>query len=244
MPLRERAYRDPVHGFITVVDPLLQALIDTPEFQRLRRIRQLGATAGTYHGAEHSRFGHSLGSLWIMDKILERLRSRGLSLDPFTATVARAAALLHDVGHGPFSHALEGVITPGAGHEVWSARIVRGDSAVAAILRGHDPSLADAVAAVIEGRHPAREVVTLVSSQLDVDRMDYLLRDSLYTGVTYGRFDLERLINTLLVVDGDVVLLGKGIVAAEEYVLARYHMYWQVYLHKTIRGQEVILRRI
>lgn len=242
--MKERAYRDPVHGFITVSDPLLLALIDTPEFQRLRRIRQLGATFGTYHGAEHSRFGHSVGCLWIMQQVIGRLRSRGFDLDPLTTAVAHSAALLHDLGHGPFSHALEGILTPGAGHEAWTARLLQEGTAVQAVLAAYDPALPAQVAALIAGQHPARVIVTLISSQIDVDRMDYLIRDSLYTGVTYGRFDLERLINTLFASGGDVVLLSKGIVAAEEYVLARYHMYWQVYLHKTIRGQEILLRQI
>ncbi len=241
----ERAYRDPVHDFITVSDPLLLALVDTPEFQRLRRIRQLGATYGTYHGAEHSRFGHSLGVMWIMTKILDRFQRLGVPVDAWTRTVAVCAALLHDVGHGPLSHALEGILTPGRHHEAWTREILLGETAIGRALAAHSAELPAAVAAVLEGSWPGpRFVTSLVSSQLDVDRMDYLLRDSLYTGVTYGRFDLERLINTLLVVDGDVVLMRKGVVAAEEYLLARYLMYWQVYLHKTTRGQEAIIRQV
>lgn len=241
----ERAYRDPVHDFITITDPLLMELIDTPEFQRLRRIRQLGATYGTYHGAEHSRFGHSLGVLWVMHKVLRRLRNLGVAIDPAVERVAYVAALLHDVGHGPFSHALEGHITPGIDHEAWTRRILLGDTQIQRVLRSHEPSLPEQVAAVLDGSWSGPPYVrSLVSSQLDVDRMDYLIRDSLYTGVTYGRFDLERLINTLLVVDGQIVLMGKGIVAAEEYILARYFMYWQVYFHKTTRGQEHLVRQI
>ncbi|MBO2521637.1 MAG: HD domain-containing protein [Clostridia bacterium] len=245
MPTRERWYRDPVHDFITLREPLFLELVDTPEFQRLRRIRQLGASYGTYHGAEHSRFGHSLGVLWIMSMILERFAHLGVRLDEEWATVAKAAALLHDVGHGPFSHALERRLTPGADHEDWTRRILLEPTRVHQVLAKASPDLPAKVAAVISGEHQGPAFIRdLVSSQLDVDRMDYLLRDSLYTGVTYGTFDLQRLINTLLL-DGDrVVSMAKGIVAIEEYLLARYFMYWQVYLHKTTRSQEVVLSRM
>lgn len=240
----ERAYRDPVHDFITLSDPMLIALIDSPEFQRLRRIRQLGASHGTYHGAEHSRFGHSLGVLWVMHKVLRRLKSLGVEIDAWSQQVAYVAALLHDVGHGPFSHALETYMTPGMDHEDWSCQIILGETVVHRILHAYDPALPQDVASVIDGSWTGPQFVrSLVSSQLDVDRMDYLIRDSLYTGVTYGRFDLERLINTLWVVDQKIVLLRKGIVAAEEYILARYFMYWQVYFHKTTRGQEHLMRQ-
>lgn len=242
---REIAYRDPVHDFITLNDALLARLIDSPEFQRLRRIRQLGATHGTYHGAEHSRFGHSLGVLWIMYKVIKRLRNLGIPIDDRCATVAYVAALLHDVGHGPYSHALERHITPGLDHEEWSKRILLGDTNIRAILSAYDAALPEQVASVIDGTWTGPQFVrSLVSSQLDVDRMDYLIRDSLYTGVTYGRYDLERLINTLTVVDEEIVLMTKGIVAAEEYTLARYFMYWQVYFHKTTRGHEHLMRQI
>jgi len=243
--VREQWYRDPVHDFITLREPLFLELVDTPEFQRLRRIRQLGASYGTYHGAEHSRFGHSLGALWIMTMILERFRHIGVPLDEEWVTVARAAALLHDVGHGPFSHALEGRLTPGLDHEDWTLRILLEPTHIHQVLSKADRDLPQRVAAVISGEHAGPAFIRdLVSSQLDVDRMDYLLRDSLYTGVTYGTFDLQRLINTLQL-DGDrVVSLAKGIVAVEEYLLARYFMYWQVYLHKTTRSQEVVLSRM
>lgn len=243
--MREQSYRDPVHDFITLREPLFLELVDTPEFQRLRRIRQLGASYGTYHGAEHSRFGHSLGALWIMTMILERFGHIGVQLDEEWMTVARAAALLHDVGHGPFSHALEQRLTPGVDHEDWTRRVLLEPTGVHQALAAVSPDLPHRVAAVISGDHAGPAFIRdLVSSQLDVDRMDYLLRDSLYTGVTYGTFDLQRLINTLQL-DGDrVVSLAKGIVAIEEYLLARYFMYWQVYLHKTTRSQEVVLARM
>lgn len=242
---REQSYRDPVHDFITLRQPLFLELVDTPEFQRLRRIRQLGASYGTYHGAEHSRFGHSLGALWIMTKILDRFRNIGVVVDDLMVTVARAAALLHDIGHGPFSHALEGLLTPGLTHEDWTIRILLEPTAVHRALAKEHPQLPELVASVISGDFTGPVFISdLVSSQLDVDRMDYLLRDSLYTGVTYGQFDLQRLINTLLVEGEQVVSTAKGIGAVEEYLLARYFMYWQVYLHKTTRSQEVVLARM
>ena len=234
-----------MHDFITLRHPLFLELVDTPEFQRLRRIRQLGTSYGTYHGAEHSRFGHSLGALWIMTKILERFRNIGVRLDDMMVTVARAAALLHDVGHGPFSHALEGHLTPGVLHEEWTMQILLEPTAVnRALAKAHD-GLPELVAAVIAATSTGPAFIgDLVSSQLDVDRMDYLFRDSLYTGVTYGQFDLQRLINTLQVEGDRVVSMAKGIVAIEEYLLARYFMYWQVYLHKTTRSQEMVLTRM
>lgn len=242
--LVEKHFRDPVHGFITIRHPLLLQLIDSPEFQRLRRVRQLGSSFGTYHGAEHSRFGHCLGALHIMTQIIRRFRDLGIYLDERVELVATCAALLHDVGHGAFSHSLEDILTPGVDHEMWTHRILTGDTHLHHLLAEYDPKLPADVVAVLQGHLPAAPfVVSLVTGQMDVDRMDYLLRDALFTGTLYGQFDLDRLIATLTVIDNQVALMRKGISAAEEYVLARYHMYWQVYFHKTTRGQDVVLKR-
>ena len=235
---------DPVHGIIVLRDRWLVDLVDTPEFQRLRRIRQLGASFATYHGAEHTRFGHSLGALHIMERILRRLKEVGAPVDEEAATLAKAAALLHDVGHGPLSHALEGILTPGVGHEAWTARVLLEDTAIHRRLRSVDAALPEKVAAVLAGRSRPAWISSLVSSQLDVDRMDYLLRDALFTGADYGRFQLDRIVHTLALDGERVVIRHKGLQAAEEYVLSRYFMYWRVYLHKTTRGQEVLLRAI
>lgn len=234
---------DPVHGFIVVDEPWLLELIDTPEFQRLRRIRQLGVSSGTYHGAEHSRFGHSLGAFSIMKRVLPHLTAVA-PLEALDRKAALAAALLHDVGHGPFSHALENLLTPGISHEAWSEAVVTGRTQVAGVLRRVHPQLPSVVAQLIRGRHPIPWLGQLVASQLDVDRFDYLLRDSLYTGAGYGRFDLERIIHTMTVSGDRLALEIKGLHAAEEYVLARHFMYWRVYLHKTIRAQELMLRTV
>lgn len=238
----EKAFMDPVHGFIMIKHRWLLDLIDTPEFQRLRRLRQLGASFGTYHGAEHTRFGHSLGALHIMERILQRLQEVNGPLSEETMTVARAAALLHDVGHGPLSHALEYSLTPGIGHETWTTRILLEDTVIHDVLRNVDAALPTLVADVIAGRSRPGWVSQLVSSQLDVDRMDYLLRDALFTGAEYGRFQLDRIIHTLVLHDGTVAVRHKGMQAIEEYVLARHFMYWRVYFHKTIRGAELLLR--
>ena len=243
----EKIFRDPVHDFITVSHPVLVELVDTPEFQRLRRLRQLGCAFGTYHGAEHSRFGHSLGTLHVMGKVLQRLsRCAGIRLEPELELLAQAAALLHDVGHGPFSHGLERVLTPGVGHEEWTRAIIAGPTRVHDVLESWQQGLAEQVVGVLDGRLPPQLgwLHTLVSSQLDVDRMDYLLRDALYTGAFYGRFDLERLINTLTLAEGQVAFTYKGLPTAEEYVLARHYMYWQVYFHKTTRAQDLVLRSL
>lgn len=238
----EKAFMDPVHGFIIVRRRWLLDLIDTPEFQRLRRIRQLGSSFGTYHGAEHTRFGHSLGALHIMERILQRLQEANGRLDEETVAVALAAALLHDVGHAPFSHALEYLLTPDTGHEQWTRRVLLEDTGITRVLRTVDGSLPEKVADVLAGRSQPAWVSRLVSSQLDVDRMDYLLRDALFTGAEYGRFQLERIIHTLVLHGDQPAVQAKGINAIEEYVLARHFMYWRVYLHKTVRGAEMLLR--
>lgn len=243
--MTQRSYRDPIHDFIALSDPLFLKLIDTPEFQRLRRIRQLGGAYGTYHGAEHTRFGHSLGAHWIMTMVMDRLVAAGTEIDHEATMIARAAALLHDLGHGPFSHALEGCLTPGRDHESWTRRILLEETEVHRTLAQYSSSWPSMVAAVIDGTFTGPAFICdLTSGQLDVDRMDYLLRDSHYTGVTYGKFDLERIVSTLLVDEDRVVSMGKGVIAIEEYLLARYMMYWQVYLHKSVRSLEGLLTRM
>lgn len=239
----ERVFRDPVHDFIAVGDEVLLALIDTPEFQRLRRIRQLGAAYVTYHGAEHSRFTHSLGAMHIMRRILDRLAEQGWSLDLADRRAALSAALLHDVGHGPFSHLWEKA-AGGPTHEEWTRAVISGDTAIHAVLEAADPGLPERVLAILDGRHPVPHLPALVSSQLDVDRMDYLLRDSLLTGASYGRFDLERLVYNVTVAGGRLAVAEKGLANVEEYLLARYFMYWRVYYHKTTRAQELGLAAV
>jgi HD superfamily phosphohydrolase len=221
---------------------LMIALIDTPEFQRLRRIKQLGLGLYTYQGAEHSRFTHSLGALHLMTRILDRL-SDGYLIAPQDRVAARAAALLHDVGHGPFSHAMEKVL--GVHHERLTVLAVMSEeTALCQALRSYSNELPRRVASIIEGTFKPAALAQLVSSQLDVDRMDYLLRDSLMTGAKYGLYDLEWIINALQIDEaGDrVYVAARGIFAVEEYLQARYYMFRQVYFHRTLRSAEAVLR--
>ena len=198
----ERIYRDPVHNIIRLQTDsdegeLMMRLIDAAEFQRLRRIKQLGLGLYTYQGAEHSRFTHSLGALHLMTRVLDRL-SETYSIDPADRIAARAAALLHDVGHGSFSHVMEKVLN--FHHERWTVQVILDQqSEIGELLRSHSSDLPFRVASIIEGTFQPSALAQLVSSQLDVDRMDYLLRDSLMTGAKYGIFDLEWIINALAI---------------------------------------------
>lgn len=246
MAAKSRFFMDPVHGFIVLSDELMLRLVDSTEFQRLRRIRQLGASFGTYHGAEHTRFGHSLGAFHLLERALASLGQQGVRLTPEQARLLRAGVLLHDVGHGPFSHALEGLITPGISHEAWGAAIIGWPgSEVHQILARWDPGFPQEVADLLVGAGASLPpwARALLSSQLDVDRMDYLLRDAHFTGSRYGLFDLDQLLRLLQVRDGELVVGPDGRAAVEEYVLARFFMYRRVYLHRTTRGHELLLHR-
>ena len=216
-------------------------LIDAAEFQRLRRIKQLGLGLYTYQGAEHSRFTHSLGALHLMTRILDRLAHHNLSSEDRAA--ARAAALLHDVGHGPFSHAMEQVL--GVHHEQMTMLAVTSpDTELNATLKSFSAELPERIAAIIDGTFKPAALAQLVSSQLDVDRMDYLLRDSLMTGAKYGLYDLEWIINALQVDQAAdrIYVTARGLHAVEEYLQARYYMFRQVYFHRTLRSAEAVLR--
>lgn len=245
----ERIYRDSVHNIIRVSSQsaqgrLLASLIDTPEFQRLRRIRQLGLAYFAYQGAEHSRFTHSLGALHLATRTLDRLRAKyEISDDDHTAV--RVAALLHDVGHGPFSHVIESIL--GFHHERFSIEAIASeDTEIGAVLRSHSNGLADDVAAIIRGDFRRRALAQLVSSQIDVDRMDYLLRDSLLTGAKYGIFDLEWIIKSLEINEAEdhLFVSAPGIYAVEDYLQARYYMFRQVYFHRTLRSAEAVLKSL
>src|SRR6266850_5507608 len=245
--MSERIYRDPVHNIIrlrtdTDEGELMMRLIDSSEFQRLRRIKQLGLGLYTYHGAEHSRFTHSLGAFHLMTRVMDRLGER-YSIRAHDRVAARAAALLHDVGHGSFSHVMEKVLN--FHHEQWTVQVILSDqSEIGDLLRSYSPDLPGKVASIIEGQFRPSALAQLVSSQLDVDRMDYLLRDSLMTGAKYGLYDLEWIINALQIdEDGDrVYIAARGIFAVEEYLQARYYMFRQVYFHRTLRSAEAVLR--
>jgi len=245
----ERIYRDPVHNIIRLQTDsdegeLMMRLIDAAEFQRLRRIKQLGLGLYTYQGAEHSRFTHSLGAFHLMTRVLDRL-SETYAINSEDRVAARAAALLHDVGHGSFSHVMEKVLN--FHHERWTVQVILDEhSEIGELLRSHASDLPQKVASIIEGKFQPSALAQLVSSQLDVDRMDYLLRDSLMTGAKYGIYDLEWIINALAIDEAAdrVYVQARGIYAVEEYLQARYYMFRQVYFHRTLRSAEAVLRSI
>ncbi|MFL6282871.1 MAG: HD domain-containing protein [Pyrinomonadaceae bacterium] len=245
--MSERIYRDPVHNIIrlrtdTDEGRLMVRLIDAFEFQRLRRIKQLGLALFTYQGAEHSRFAHSLGALHLMTRVLDRL-SEKYTIPIEARAAARAAALLHDTGHGPFSHVMEKVMN--FHHEEWTRRAVLSrETEIGQVLAEYSPELPAAVASIIEGTFRPGALAQLVSSQLDVDRMDYLLRDSLMTGAKYGYYDLEWIINAIEIDEESdrVYVSARGLYAVEEYLQARYYMFRQVYYHRTLRSAEAVLR--
>lgn len=251
-----KTIRDPIHNIVQFDkhnEKLLLDLIDTQEFQRLRHIKQLGLTSFTYPGAEHTRFAHSLGVTHLMRRFIDKICSlKGERFLPYIKEIeeyrllALAAALLHDIGHGPFSHALEK--TTGVRHEKWTIAIIQGDTEVNSVLKKHgiDPQ---EVVDVIQRTHSSKAVVKLLSSQLDTDRIDYLLRDSKMTGAGYGTFDLEWMINVLTIgeYNGEIEVgldIDKGISIAEDFVMARYYMYTNVYFHKATRSAELLIDKI
>jgi len=242
-----KVFRDAVHGYITVNHMPLWRLINTPAFQRLRRIKQLGGTYIVFPTAEHSRFTHSLGVYQIVREMLESEEVMRCDLSDYDKLTVMCAALLHDIGHGPLSHSFESALGT-FNHEDMSRRIICEDEDIVRILSAVDPDLPKDVAAVIAKTHPKRILAQMVSSQIDADRMDYLLRDSHFCGVTYGEFDKARILRTMRVIDGEMVFKTSGVQAIEDYILARYYMYWQVYLHPTARAYEhifeMIIRRV
>jgi HD superfamily phosphohydrolase len=250
--------RDPIHGLVSFESDeelIVPRLVDTPEVQRLRRVRQLGVTSFAFPGAEHTRFAHAVGSAFVMKLLLARLRSihGGLpywqQITSDRARDAMAAALLHDVGHGPLSHLFEDAIPGVPVHEEWTRRIVLDDSTtVHRILIAEDPALPQRVADLVSGKHPMHYLARSVSGTFDVDRCDYLLRDAHATGVRYGIFDLDWLLRSLCFAPGAEPHLAidgaKGLPAIEAFLIARLFMFQQVYLHKATRSAEWMIRAI
>lgn len=231
-----RTYHDPVHGAITLdrrdsVEALLIRLIDTPVFQRLRRVRQLGASSFTFHGAEGSRFTHSLGVLWVARRVFDRLQNNYPELRPHRAVVL-VAALFHDLGHGPYSHTGEEMFQ--FQHEFWTQKILASDPDIGAILSEFDPDFPQKILQVYQNTYPLKFVCQWVSGQLDCDRLDYLMRDSYLTGATYGRLDLDRIVAAIDYDPhtGSLVVHPKSLAAIEHYLVVRYLMYAQVYNHR------------
>lgn len=229
-----KIFTDPVHGFVSVPKGLVLKLLDHPYVQRLRRIRQLGLANTVFPGAEHSRFSHALGALGLMQRVLNHLRERDTTItyNEFESTLA--AILLHDIGHGPFSHTLEKSIIGNAHHEKLTLLLME------ELNRQFEGQL-DTAIRIFTNRYPKVFLHQLISSQLDIDRLDYLRRDSMFTGVLEGSIGIDRIIRTMRVHQGNIVIDKKGIYAIENYIVARRLMYMQVYLHKTVLGGDKLL---
>lgn len=235
----QKVMRDPIHEYIHVDYQVIWDSINSKEFQRLRRIHQMGTSYQVYHTAEHSRFSHSLGVYEIIRRMVYEVKGLDDYLSEYEKITIMLAGLCHDLGHGPFSHFFESVIKPD--HEKISAKILLEDSDIHSVLIRYDEDLPNNIVAVLNHTHPNKVLTRMISSQLDADRMDYLLRDAYFTGTSYGHFDLERILRTLRVVDHQLVVKESGVHSVEDYIMARYHMYWQVYYHPTSRSIEAIL---
>ena len=228
---------DPIYGFITITNPLVYDLIQHPYFQRLRRISQMGMSYLVYPGAHHTRFHHALGCMHIMQKTVQVLKFKGIGISPEEETALDIAILLHDIGHGPFSHAMEHSIVENVNHEAISLLFMDRLNAE------FDGQLTLAIK-IFRGEYHRRFMLQLISSQLDMDRMDYLKRDSFYSGVAEGNINSERLIQMFNVQDDMLVIEEKGIYSVEKFLVARRLVYWQTYLHKTSVAAELILVKI
>lgn len=233
MNQRRKIFNDPVYGFVSVPHGLLLTLIDHPYFQRLRRIRQLGLSSYVYPGALHTRFHHAIGALHLTQEAINVLRSKGVEITDQESEGVCVAILLHDIGHGPFSHALEHSLVD-LHHEALSLMFMQ---ALNKELEGQ----LDTAIAIFTNQYPKKFLYQLVSGQLDMDRMDYLNRDSFFTGVSEGVIGYDRIIIMLDVHDGELVVEEKGMYSIEKFLTARRLMYWQVYLHKTGVAAEQML---
>ncbi len=234
---KRKIINDPIYGFVTIPDDLVYDLINHPAFQRLRRIRQLGLTNLVYPGALHTRFHHAIGAMYLMTEALQVLKSKGVAITDEECKAANVAILLHDIGHGPFSHALEHTIVKGISHEDISAMLMD------ELNKEFKGRLSLAIR-IFKGDYHKRFLHQLVSSQLDMDRLDYLKRDSFFTGVSEGIISSDRIIKMLHVSNGQLVVEAKGIYSIEKFLIARRLMYWQVYLHKTVLSAEKLLVNI
>ena len=232
-----KIFNDPIYGFITIPNALIYDLIQHPYFQRLRRISQMGLSYLVYPGANHTRFHHALGCMHIMQKAVETLRFKGVSISKEEENALYIAILLHDIGHGPFSHAMESSIVEDVHHEAISLLFMN------QLNIEFDGQLSLAIK-VFKGDYHRKFMLQLISSQLDMDRMDYLKRDSFYSGVAEGNINSERLIQMMNVVDDVLVIEEKGIYSVEKFLMSRRLMYWQVYLHKTSLVAELILTKV
>lgn len=238
-----KVLKDPVHSYIHINYEVVWNCLDSKEFQRLRRIRQLGGDFQVYPTAEHSRFSHSLGVYEIVRRMVTEIKSLSVELSEYDKICVMLAGLLHDVGHGPFSHAFEHVTKHS--HEDYTAKIILGETELNQVLTEVSPRLPEDIVSIIEHNHPNDILNQIISGQLDADRMDYLLRDSYFSATSYGQFDLERILRTMRVRKIDenkkaLVVKYTGIHSVEDYIMARYQMYWQVYYHPVARSYEAV----
>jgi len=232
-----KTINDPVYGFITIPSELVYDIMEHPWFQRLRRIKQLGLTNYVYPSAHHTRFQHALGAMHLMRQAVGVLRSKGIQISHEEAEGLSIAILLHDIGHGPFSHTLEQSIVKGLSHEDISDMFIAG-------LNDLFNGKLEVARKIFRGTHEKKFLHKLVSSQLDMDRLDYLSRDSFFTGVAEGTINTDRIINMLTVCDDELVVEAKGIYSIEKFIIARRLMYWQVYLHKAVLAADQMLVNI
>lgn len=238
-----KVLKDPVHSYIHINYEVVWNCLDSKEFQRLRRIRQLGGDFQVYPTAEHSRFSHSLGVYEIVRRMVTEIKSLSVELSEYDKICVMLAGLLHDVGHGPFSHAFEHVTNHS--HEDYTAKIILGETELNQVLTEVSPRLPEDIVSIIEHNHPNDILNQIISGQLDADRMDYLLRDSYFSATSYGQFDLERILRTMRARKIDenkkaLVVKYTGIHSVEDYIMARYQMYWQVYYHPVARSYEAV----
>ena len=234
---KRKIINDPVYGFITINHPLIFSILAHPYYQRLRRITQMAMGQLVYPGAVHTRFHHSLGAYHLMGNAVNELRSKGTEITEEEEIAVKAAILLHDIGHGPYSHALEHVVVKGVHHETLSLQIMHEMNAA------FDGQLTLAIQ-IFTGAYHKPFLHQLISGQLDVDRMDYLSRDSFFCGVSEGVIGYDRILKMMVVVDGQLMIEEKGIYSVEKFLVARRQMYWQVYLHKTVLSAEKMMVKI
>ena len=229
-------FNDPIYGFITIESDLILQLINHPYFQRLRRISQMGLSVLVYPGAHHTRFEHAIGAMHVMQKVINVLKRKNIKISNHESEALQIAILLHDIGHGPFSHATENIILKGVDHEYISLKIIEKLNDI------FEKKLALALK-IIKNEYHRKFMYQLISGQIDVDRLDFLKRDSFYTGVTEGNINSERIITMMDVKNENLVFEYKSIHSIEKFLLARRLMYWQVYLHKTSLVAELLFSK-
>ena len=234
---KRKIINDPIYGFITIDHPLLFDIINHPWYQRLRRIYQMALAQMVYPGAVHTRLHHSLGAYHLISLAINELKHKNVDINPEEEVAAKAAILLHDIGHGPFSHALENVLVPGVHHETIGLQIMQK-------LNDELSGKLSTAISIFTNQYPKQFLHQLISGQLDVDRMDYLTRDSFFTGVSEGVIGYDRILKMLAVHEGQLMVEEKGLYSVEKFLVARRQMYWQVYLHKTVLAAEKMIVKI